>query len=103
MTKDKEATNSSDAVADLFSYYNTTATTTNAVCNASGVTYVAGVVASFTGAKNAHAFAVDSAGWQSPDISKTSTIDTTGHNNAMHVAFSYTGQNISAGTGTQII
>jgi len=103
MTQDAQGINPSDDTSTLFSYYNTTAQTANAVCNAPSDTYVSAMVASFTGAKNAHAFATDTGNWNTAQTSKTSTISTTGHPNAMHIAVSYTGTGQTAGSGTQMI
>jgi len=103
MTQDAQAINTNDDVSTLFSYYNTTGQTANAVCNAPSDSYVSTMVTSFTGAKNAHAFATDTGHWSDAETSKTSTIDASGHTNAMHIAVSYAGTGQTAGSGTQVL
>jgi hypothetical protein len=108
MTKDVElhAVGGPDdhVVKTLFSYYETMGGTHNIVVTATGQsTYVEANVASFLGAKNAHAFATTTTYTGANVTSAGDTIDTTGHNNALHIACGYIGTSPTASTGAQII
>ncbi len=102
MTKDIELDAAAEGIDKaLFSIYETTGGTHDIVVTG-GSAYTEANIASFLGAANGHAVATDSGSTNVASPSVTSTVNTSGFNNAVHVMNSYASSQ-TAGTATQLL